>query len=439
MRKIATIFTFVFVMAAAPLAFAEPPSNDSVAQAEEVTLPFADVTDTSEATTEVGEPITDCDPRPTQNTIWYSFTPTESGRVFFDTLGSDFDTIVAIYTKRGMPHPLDVTGHQGLALFDCQDPDIEDEFSLWLGEGVTYLFQVGGHIDHPGGVVHFNAYEGASIAGRVTDESDAPLGGVCVTAEQRSEWGYPDYGWLDWYGSAVTDSNGDYKVEDLPAGDFIVSFWDCNWSDSREFLPEFYNDKTSPSDADQIPLAAGESATGIDAGLKEYIPPTPPPPMYTDLAVSGVEVTNVPIETDYGHVGYSGYMRDITAEFGNISTQTSWATLRISACTDDGCSLIHSSFLNLDGGASRTEKFRWDASGYVGDVTIRAEISPSQCNTYDSDTSNNEQRADHYVIVGGTGVSMTTPLAPSYYYYDEYHYGEHCAIFQPIGGDAPPA
>lgn len=444
MRKIATVFAFAFVMAIAPLALAEPPSNDGVSQAEEMTLPFADVSDTSEATTELGEPTTNCDILPTQRTIWYSLTPQESGPLFFDTLGSDFDTITAIYIKNYVPDLFDVTGFEGLSLVDCQDQRVQEEFSLWLDEGFTYLFQVGGHLSDPGGVVHFNAYEGASVSGRVTDESGAPLSRVCVTVGTEPYWyEIPEYYyWYGWFRSDLTDEDGNYTVEDIPPGEYVVSFRDCD-NDLRDFLPEYYNDKTDPSEADVITLEGSQVVTGIDAALKSFVRPTPPPPVYTDLTVSDLEVTKAPIETDYGHVGYSGYVRDITAEVGNDSTQTAWASLRISACTDDGCRTIRSSSLQLEAGTSRTEKFRWDATGYLGDVTIVAKVSPAECNMFDSDTSNDTQRLDHYVIVGGTGVSATTPLAPDPYYedypyyYDDYYGG--CRISVVRTGDSPPA
>lgn len=442
MRKIATIFTFAFVMAAAPLAFAEPPTNDGVSQAEGITLPFADVTDTTEATTELAEPIVNCETRPTQNTIWYSLTPAESGPMFFDTLGSDFDTITAVYIKEYVPEALRVTGYEGLSLLSCEDPDMQDEFSLWLDEGVTYMFQVGGHIDDPSGVVHFNVYEGATISGRVTDEAGAPLSRVCVNVGTDA-YGYsrPEYYfWYGWSGYAETEADGTYTVDDIPPGEYFVSFRDCNYSDQREFVPEYYNNKTNPSDAEKVTVTGGETITGIDAALKSYVPPPPPPPVYTDLAVSDLEVTKVPIETDYGHVAYSGYVRDITAEVSNISTQTAWATLSIRACTDDGCRVIRESSLRLGAGTTRTEKFRWDATGYVGDVTIAAEITPSECNMFDSDTSNNKRRVDHYVIVGGTGVSMTTPLASDPYYYGYYYEEQHfyaCAVAVQLIGTAP--
>jgi hypothetical protein len=83
------------IMTAGP-ALAAIPTNDDFANATVVPgLPFTDAVNTAEATTQASDP-TNC--IGAAHSVWYTYTADSDGSVSFDTLGSDFDTVVSAYT-----------------------------------------------------------------------------------------------------------------------------------------------------------------------------------------------------------------------------------------------------------------------------------------------------------------------------------------------------
>ncbi len=66
-------------------------------------------------------------------------------------------------------------------------------------------------------------------------------------------------------------SDGTYSFADLPAGNYRAGFDPTAGSDScgpgLEYFGQFYNGKSSLGSADQIPVASGSTASGIDAAL----------------------------------------------------------------------------------------------------------------------------------------------------------------------------
>jgi len=73
------------------------PANDDVAGAVVIPgLPFTDQVNTADATVAPADPSTSC--FGPLATVWYTFTPDESTRVQIDTIGSDYDTTLAVFT-----------------------------------------------------------------------------------------------------------------------------------------------------------------------------------------------------------------------------------------------------------------------------------------------------------------------------------------------------
>ncbi len=77
-------------------AVAAPPPNDDFANAEALsgTLPITTTGTNVDATLEPGEPTG----FPGGASVWYSWTPTTNDQATIDLCGSDFDTVVAVYT-----------------------------------------------------------------------------------------------------------------------------------------------------------------------------------------------------------------------------------------------------------------------------------------------------------------------------------------------------
>ena len=125
------ILAAVAVLGNATAAQAAPPSNDDIADAIVVTaVPFTDSVNTSEATYVATD--TGCGPA----TVWYRFTPADSGFIEFHTAGSDYDTTLGLHT--GEPSALN--------LVQCNDDSVYGLQSRIIAEvaaGETYYISAG--------------------------------------------------------------------------------------------------------------------------------------------------------------------------------------------------------------------------------------------------------------------------------------------------------
>lgn len=138
---------------------AAPPANDDFVDAIVVgALPFTDSRSTVEATLEVDEP------QPCagiDRTAWYDFTPSVSGMYIFTTTGSDYDTVMAVYTGASLGSLINAF---------CDDdsgPGLLSTISFFALGGTTYHIQAGGYQGDSGNLV-FN----------VDDDSDGDFDGV---------------------------------------------------------------------------------------------------------------------------------------------------------------------------------------------------------------------------------------------------------------------
>jgi hypothetical protein len=117
------------LLSTAPAA-AIPPANDDIANAMTVTgAGFTDSKNTSDATYAANDG--DCGAA----TVWYTFTPATSGRYAFDTVGSGYDTTLAVFV--GAP--------SSLRMIDCRDDDVgsNERIVLPAVAGTTYYVQAG--------------------------------------------------------------------------------------------------------------------------------------------------------------------------------------------------------------------------------------------------------------------------------------------------------
>ena len=118
-----------------------------------------------------------------------------------------------------------------------------DPLSLALGEAAT-------GIDAALGV------SGGHISGTVTDASThEPLEGVYACAHKEGSL----------YNCAYTGEEGHYEITGLPAGEYQVQF---DPSSESGYAPQLYDGKDSIEAADEVPVALGETASGIDAALQ---------------------------------------------------------------------------------------------------------------------------------------------------------------------------
>jgi hypothetical protein len=180
----------VVVSAGGP-ASASPPSNDVEARAIGVdTVPFTHSVDTSDANAD--------GPRfcSSHASVFYTFTPSATVRVQVDTLGSDYDTTLAIYTR-------DDVGKVGQ--IGCDDDRFGEASGLRLRAvaGTTYVVMVSrccgnpreGRPGRPGGplVLTVTKFSSASLDATLTidrgtvdpNEGIATISGT-ITCSMRS-------------------------------------------------------------------------------------------------------------------------------------------------------------------------------------------------------------------------------------------------------------
>ena len=126
-------------------------SNDDFGSAEVVpqALPYTDPRNTVVATTEPpNEPEVVCSPSvPIGRTIWYSYTPSATRLVSATTAGSNFDTVIAVYTGDTL------TSLTELACDDDTDFDATSAVQFVASAGIPYRIQAGGYLGDSGDVV----------------------------------------------------------------------------------------------------------------------------------------------------------------------------------------------------------------------------------------------------------------------------------------------
>ncbi len=130
--------------------------NDNFADAWEITgLPFTGAQNTDGMTTEVGEPLSpersstdpsnciSAVPNEMGATVWYQFTPSESGVIFAETDDSNFDTVLAVYTGSAI---------DALTVVICNDDmfGLQAEVTFEVTAGTTYYLQIGGFSTNAG-------------------------------------------------------------------------------------------------------------------------------------------------------------------------------------------------------------------------------------------------------------------------------------------------
>jgi hypothetical protein len=139
-------------------ALAAAPSNDNFANATTVTepLPVTDSISTIDATTEATDPVPDCSGS-VSHTVWYSYTPSADGLVQADTLGSDYDTVVSVWT--GTAGSLSQVG--------CNDDfggiGGPSQLTFSATGGTTYYLMVGSFVGPFGGDVGGNLQFSVSV------------------------------------------------------------------------------------------------------------------------------------------------------------------------------------------------------------------------------------------------------------------------------------
>lgn len=130
-QRVIAALSGVVVVAVAPTAAYAAPANDDFAAATAIaTLPYTTSQDTSDATSDPGDP-TDCS---SNGSVWFSYTATSVGLIEANTFGSGYDTVLSAWT--GAP--------DSLSMWACNDDTsgLQSQIRLSPTPGTTYYFMV---------------------------------------------------------------------------------------------------------------------------------------------------------------------------------------------------------------------------------------------------------------------------------------------------------
>jgi len=234
------------------ISFIVAPANDDFDNRIVVPdIPFTDETNTAAATTEPGEPVeTNC--APIGATVWYEFTPATDVDLVATTAGSDFDTVVAVYTGSTLP------GLQEVQCSDDTDLAVQARVSFQAQAGTSYKFQVGGFADDEGNLV-FQVRTGTTCS----------LAGGTMTIESKEDEDFISIGRTGggvFTGTAARGSCAGATVEDVDQ--VIVSVSgdadDGNEGDSQSVTLDL---SSGPFQPGLTPEAIGVSEIEFDIDL----------------------------------------------------------------------------------------------------------------------------------------------------------------------------
>jgi N-acetylneuraminic acid mutarotase/PKD repeat protein len=197
------------------------PANDDFANAKAVlTIPFDDTVDTKYATGEINESIPSCAYNtitPITHTIWYAFTPTESGSISASVLGTPFTPIIAAYTGSSLSNLTQVW---------CGGYD-RNILTIHVNAGTTYYFQVGNYYNwEAGGTANFHVELAPQpVAGFYYSPQDPTIYDTVQFCDSSYDPGWAPIQFYDWdFGDGATTSaitcpshqyakDGDYTVQ----------------------------------------------------------------------------------------------------------------------------------------------------------------------------------------------------------------------------------
>ena len=276
-------------------AAAAPPGNDAFSAAEAMTGRTATATGTNEdATKEPGEPEHADDPGGAS--IWYAWTAPASGRATLSTCGSDFDTLLAVYTGASVAALDEVVANDD----DCGTRSL---VSFDPVEGTTYRIAVDGKVAATGNVeldlrlapVNDDFADAQALAGDAGGVSGTTLG----ASEEEGEpfhygvgypsvwyaWTAPSSGWATFEscGSAFDTVLAVYVGAELDALESVAG------DDDACALASRVSFEATAGTVYRVAVAGYDGETGDFTLVWNRNPPPPEPPYPVDRPrISGV-------------------------------------------------------------------------------------------------------------------------------------------------------
>lgn len=145
LKQIALLYLLLII----PSQLIAAPTNDQITTAINIEqLPYTHQQDTTGASNEPNEILPQC-LNEVSASVWYQYQATEKTAVVFDTFGSDYDTVLSIWT--GTTHPL-----TQIACDDDSGNTSQSQINVELEADTTYYINVSGY-DGETGTLLLNA------------------------------------------------------------------------------------------------------------------------------------------------------------------------------------------------------------------------------------------------------------------------------------------
>lgn len=212
-------------------------TNDHLADAitiiPDVDSTYSNTQTTQSATTEASEQVPSCNETGADFSVWYQYSPSSDQRVAFNTSGSDYNTVLSVWT--GATHPLTEVA--------CNDDNGShlSQVALNLKDGKTYYINVAAGKTSPGslsentGLLVLNMILPPSndkVANAILLEEPLPYsntqttGGATVENDEPSPSCSPDAGASVWYLFTPT-TDYDNVTFSIPESsyDTVLSIW----------------------------------------------------------------------------------------------------------------------------------------------------------------------------------------------------------------------
>jgi hypothetical protein len=297
-----------------------PLTNDNLANAIAITpdanLSYHNTQNAKDATNETNEVVASCD-SDNQGSVWYQYTTTETQRVVFDTVSSDYNTILSVWT--GNQHPL-----QEVAC-DKGDGGPSSQLSVEVTAGNTYYISVaagklgGGSLLPQTGLLTFNMAAPPSnddVANAILVESipyvnGQNTGGATLEKGELSPSCSPGSNASVWYLFAPSEDYANVTFSTAGSSyDTALSLWQ---GDAHPFEERACNDEVT---------LMTELVTELGGASQLTVPVAEDETLYIDVSSASGDTGNLILHVEEGQLDFAITSQPSGASIASCETAT---------------------------------------------------------------------------------------------------------------------